>query len=116
MDNAALQHGRLDDLRRLVVFTARLDMGSAVTGAAVAAATLWFFGTALGLPAEILPAATLYAGSLLFMITSAPIGLLRLFDRFSLVILEDIVEALVRLLGGAALYMTGGGLSAFLVL
>ncbi len=113
---AALHDGRLDDLRRLVAFTARLDAGSAVAGAAGAAATLWFFGAGLGLPAEVLPAATLYAGSLLFMITSTPAGLLRLFDRFNLAVLEDNVEAAVRLLGGVALYLTGGGLGAFLVL
>lgn len=113
---AALHSGRFDDLHRLVMFTARLDVGSAVIGAAGAAATLWFFGTTLGLPAEILPSATLYAGSVLFMITSTPTGLLRLFNRFNLVVLEDNIEALVRLLGGAALYMTGGGLDAFLML
>lgn len=113
---AALRHGRLDDLRRLVAFTARLDMGSAMAGAAGAAATLWFLGTTLGLPADVLPVATLYAGSLLFMITSTPTGLLRLFDRFNLVIWEDTVEAVVRLLGGVVLYLAGGGLGAFLVL
>lgn len=112
----ALHSGRLDDLYRLVVFTARLDVGSAVIGAAGAAMTLWFFGSTLGLPAEILPSATLYAGSLLFMITSTPTGLLRLFDRFHLAVLEDNIEGLVRLLGGGALYFTSGGLDAFLVL
>lgn len=113
---AALQSGRLDDLHRLVVFTARLDMGSALIGAAGAAAALWFFGSTLGLPAEILPSATLYAGSLLFMMTSTPTGLLRLFDRFNLAVLEDAVEALIRLLGAVALYVIGGELDAFLML
>lgn len=113
---AALQEGRLGDLRRLVLFTARLDIGSAVAGTVAAAATLWLFGTTLGLSAESVPAAMLYAGSLLFMITSTPVGLLRLFDRFKLVVLEDNVEALVRLSGAAVLFLTGGGLTDFLAL
>jgi len=113
---AALHDGRLEDLRRLVAFTARLDVGSAVVGAAGAAAVLWFLGPTLGLAAQVLPAAALYAGSLVFMITSTPVGLLRLFDRFNLAVLEDNVEAMLRLLGGVALYLTGGGLAAFLVL
>lgn len=113
---AALQERRLDDLRRLVLFTARLDLGSAVAGTVAAAATLWFFGTALGVSAETVPAAVVYAGSLLFMITSTPVGLLRLFDRFKLVVLEDNVEALVRLVGAAVLFVTGGVLTDFLAL
>ncbi len=113
---AALQEGRLDDLRRLLLFTVRLDIGSAIAGTLVAATTLWLFGTTLGLSAEIVPAATLYAGSLLFMITSTPVGMLRLFDRFNLVVLEDNVEALVRLWGAAVLFFAGGGLTDFLAL
>lgn len=112
----ALQQGRLNDLQRLVLFCARLDIGSAVAGTVTAAAALWFMGGKLGIPAADIPVATLYSGSLLFMITSTPVGLLRLFDRFKLVVLEDNVEALVRLVGGAVLYLTGGGLSDFLVL
>lgn len=113
---AALQDGRLNDLRRLVLFCVRLDVGSAVVGSVAAAATLWFIGDKLAIPAADIPAATLYSGSLLFMITSTPVGLLRLFDRFKLVVLEDNVEALVRLVGGAVLYLTGGQLADFLVL
>lgn len=112
----ALHAGRLDDLRRLVLFSGWLDIGSAIVGALGTAAALWFFGSAMGLPAESVPAAMLYAGSLLFMITSTPIGLLRLFDRFKLAVLEDNVEALVRLLGGAVFFVVGGDLNAFLAL
>lgn len=113
---AALQEGRLGDLRRLVLFSARLDIGSAAAGTVAAATAIWFIGTRLGLPADVIPAATLYTGSLLFMITSTPVGLLRLLDRFKLVVLEDNVEALIRLVGGAILFQTGGGLSDFLIL
>lgn len=112
----ALQLGRLNDLRRLVLFCARLDIGSAAAGTVVAAAAVWFFGTSLQIPAEAIPAAALYTVSLLFRITSTPVGLLRLFDRFKLVVVEDNVEALVRLVGGAALFLGGGGLTDFLVL
>lgn len=113
---AALQDGRLHDLRRLVLFCLRLDVSSAVAGTMAAAATFWLVGTQLGIPSDAIPAATLYSGSLLFMITSTPVGVLRLFDRFKLVVLEDNVEALVRLLGGAVLYLSGGGLVDFLTL
>lgn len=112
----ALQEGRLGDLRRLILFCARLDISSAAAGTIAAAACVWLFGNRLGIPTDAIPAAALYTGSLLVMITSTPVGLLRLFDRFKLAVLEDNVEALVRLVGGAVLFITGGNLTDFLIL
>lgn len=112
---SALEEGRHSDLRRLVLFSAKLDLASAIVGTIGAATALWFFSPLLGVPESATPAATLYALSLLFMITATPTGLLRLFDRFKLLILEDNVESLVRLIGCAILYVAGGGLKEFLL-
>jgi O-antigen/teichoic acid export membrane protein len=49
------------------------------------------------------------------MVTATPTGILRLFDRFDLIALEGAIGPLVRLVGAAALAVTGGGLGDFLV-
>lgn len=110
----AIQEGRLDDFQRLVRFTGGLDLLSSVAGALMAAAGVWLFGSWVGLPAEATPQASLYALSLLFMVTATPNGVLRLFDRFDLLPLEDNIEALIRLAGASLLFLTGGTLSDFL--
>lgn len=111
----ALQEGRMGDFRRLVRFTAGLDVASSVAGTLIAAAGIWLFGTHVGIAPDVVPEASLYALSLLFMVTATPTGLLRLFDRFDLLPLEDNVEAAVRLLGCGLLFVTGGTLEDFLV-
>ncbi len=111
----ALQEGRLGDLKRLVLFTARLDVASSLAGAVVAGVGLWLFGERLGIAPDKIPAAAAYGLALVFMVTATSDGLLRLLDRFDLLIVEDNVRALVRLVGSAALFVAGGGLEAFLV-
>lgn len=111
----ALQERRFADFRRLILFTGLLDLGSSVAGAVLAAVALWLFGTKLGLSADIVPAAMVYSLSLLFMVSTTAAGLLRLFDRFKLLIVEDNVVSLVRLAGCLVLFATGGDIAGFLV-
>lgn len=111
----AIQEGRFGDFRRLVGFTAGLDIASSVAGTLIAAAGIWLFGAKVGIAPELVPQASLYAISLLFMVTATPTGLLRLFDRFDLLPLEDNIEAVVRLIGCGILFLTGGTLTDFLV-
>lgn len=111
---AALHDGRTDDFKRLVLFTIGLDLASSLVGAALAMGGIWLIGTRIGLPAAILPQASLFGAALLFMVTATPNGLLRLFDRFDLLLVEDNAEAAVRFVGSLTLFLVGGTLTGFL--
>lgn len=111
----ALQDGRLGDFQRLIRFTAGLDIASSVVGAVMAAAGIWLLGPWVGLTADAVPLASLYSVSLLFMITATSNGILRLFDRFDLLPLEDNIEAFIRFAGALLLFLVGGTLTDFLV-
>ncbi|MBX6741142.1 MAG: lipopolysaccharide biosynthesis protein [Acetobacteraceae bacterium] len=111
--------GNLDPSRRaefqaLLRFTAGLDLGASVLGSLLCAAAAWFLGPSFGWPAEVVPLASLYATSTVFMVTATPIGLLRLLDRFDLLARRDAMGAGFRLAGAALAAGLGGGLPAFL--
>lgn len=111
----ALRDGRLHDFKRLVRFTVGLDIASSLAGAALAAGGVWLMGTWFGLPAEVVPLASAYSVSLLFMVTATPDGLLRLLDRFDLLSMEENIEAGIRLAGSLLLFAIGGSLQDFLL-
>src|SRR3546814_3167024 len=49
------------------------------------------------------------------MASATPTGVLRLFDRFDLLAYQSTVTLLVRLVGAAIIYTTGGTLTSFLI-
>lgn len=112
---AALEEKRIRDFQSLIVMTLALDLASAVAGVAVAVGSIWIFGPLIGLSRAVLPQASLFGFALIFMVPAAASGLLRLFDRFDLLLIEDNVEALVRFVGSLALFFCGGHFNQFLV-
>jgi len=111
----ALADGRMGGFRRLIRFAIGLDLASAVVGMAVVAGGIWLLGPWIDLPDEVLPLASMFGAAVPFMVAATPNGLLRLFDRFDLLLVEDNVEAVVRLLGSLVLFLIGGGLAGFLL-
>jgi O-antigen/teichoic acid export membrane protein len=109
-----LEHGRTAEFRALLRFTVGLDVGSALAGMALCAIAAFAFGPAFGWGPELAPAAALYATSVAFRVMATPTGLLRLFDRFGLLVKRDSVGAVVRVLGAALAAAMGGGLFAFM--
>lgn len=111
----AIAEGRFGDFRRVVRFSLGLDAASAAVGVLVVSGGIWLLGPHIDLPAEILPLASGFGIAVPFIIFASPNGLLRLFDRFDLLLLEDNVEAVVRLIGALGIFVFGGGLAAFVV-
>jgi len=105
---------RRPEFRALLRFTAGLDLGSSIVGAALCAAAAPLFGPAFGWPPEIVPLAALYATGVAFMVTATPTGLLRLFDRFDLLARRDAMGAGFRLAGAGLAAALGTGLPGFL--
>ncbi len=102
-------------LQRVLRFTLLLDGASAIIGVIVAIALANLVGPRLGWPADAGPLVTLYLTSIIFMAYATPSGVLRLFNRFDLLAIQSGVASLVRLIGAAALFSTGGELGDFLL-
>lgn len=111
----ALQSGDTGDFQRLLRFTIVLDATSAVVGMGLSIGLAWLLAPYFGWPAEDVPAAMLYATSVLFMVTATPTGVLRLIDRFDVLAAQSTIGALIRMAGGAVVWALDGGLVWFLV-
>jgi O-antigen/teichoic acid export membrane protein len=110
----ALADGRRDRLQQVVRFAVFLDVISAVMGVAVAVAAIYLFGEKLGWGPEHNASAALYCLSIALLAPAAPIGLLRLFDRFDLITAQAPISSTVRLAGSALVLVWGASLDLFL--
>lgn len=112
---AAVESGRLADFRRLVRFTLLLDVGSAFFALALAVIGGWQLGPLLGWPEEIVPLGAIYGVTVLFVVATTPTGLLRLYNRFDLLAIQNSLGALVRLIGAGIAFLADAGFEAFLL-
>jgi O-antigen/teichoic acid export membrane protein len=110
-----LAEGRVADFQRVLRFTLALDLLSSVIGVAVGILGALVFADKLGWNAENAPAAAAYVLSVAFMVSAAPLGLLRLFDRFDIMARQTALVSIVRLIGSAIAYALQAPLEAFLV-
>jgi O-antigen/teichoic acid export membrane protein len=110
-----LAEGRLQDLQRVLRFTVLLDLGSSVVGVSAGAAVALLFGDRFGLAAGQGWLAAAYTVTAGFMTAAAPIGVLRLLDRFDLLAAQAAVNGLVRAVLCAIGYVLHAGLGYFLI-
>lgn len=106
--------GNADQLRALLRYTIRLDLASAVAGVAVALGLVGVAAKALRWPAEAMPLIYLYCLAVPFLVASTPTGILRLFDRFSLLGWQMMSSPVIRFVGAIGAAAMGGGLAAFI--
>lgn len=110
-----LAQRRIGELQRVVRFTLLLDLISGVVGIAVGVAGALAFGSRLGWGADQAPLAAAYVLSVMFITAAAPLGILRLLDRFDVLAGQAAAISVVRLIGCAAGYGLHAGLAFFLV-
>ncbi|MDB5454001.1 MAG: putative rane protein involved in the export of O-antigen and teichoic acid, partial [Caulobacteraceae bacterium] len=110
-----LKEGRKADFQRVLRFAVVLDLASGVLGVAIGVAGAFLFAGKLGLDRQYAPAAAGYIFSVFFMVSAAPLGLLRLLDRFDLMAHQTALVSLVRLIGSAIAYALHAPLSAYLL-
>ena len=111
---APLADGRADELQRVVRFTLLRDLASGVVGVALGVIGAFLFGPQLGWGAGQAPLAAGYALSVMFITAAAPLGVLRLLDRFDVLAAQAAVISVVRLAGCAIGYHLHAGLAFFL--
>jgi O-antigen/teichoic acid export membrane protein len=96
-----LAERRLDDLHRVLRFTLWLDIASAGVGVAAGLVGAALLGPRLGWSADQAPLAGAYAVSVAFMTAAAPLGVLRLLDRFDALAFQAVVISVIRVAGCA---------------
>lgn len=110
-----VEAGDRESLRLLLQFTIRLDIASGVLSLVVAFAFIGLASHALKWPPQAMPFIYLYCCAVPFLISATPTGILRLFDRFSLLGWQSIAMPLVRFFGALVAWAMDGGLTVFLV-
>jgi O-antigen/teichoic acid export membrane protein len=109
-----LGEGRREDFHRILRFSLRLDLLAAAAGVAIALAGAAFAGDLLGWTDAWDQEAMLYCTSVAFMVVQAPVGVLRIFDRFDLLAAQTAVASAVRLVGAALVWALHGDVAAML--
>lgn len=111
----ALERQNKPDFHALVKFGSLLDFGTAALGAVSAAAAATIIARLQGWDAHVSQLAAIYSVTILFHVAGTPTAILRLFDRFALTAYQNVVAAVIKLVGVALVYVAGGGIVAYLV-
>jgi len=119
--NAVIRYGAThladDDrapLARLFGFTAMLDCASAAVGILIAVILVPVAGPYLHWSPVEIRYATWFGGAFLLTTGATATGILRLFDRFDLLVYSDAAGPIVRVLGAVAGAWLGAGVAWFL--
>lgn len=109
-----LARGDRGALARLYRFCVILDAFSALIGLGAAAMILLFFGETMGIGPALLRDTILFTVVQLGTIRSAPLGILRLSDRFAAGAAADSMTPLIRLLGAVLAMLLAPDVRGFL--
>ena len=110
-----LERDSRGDFQKLVKFTMLLDLGFCAVGAVVGMLAVPLVAPWFGVTPELAPVATLYCLMILFNFKTTSLGLLRLFNRFDLIALMQMLVPTLRLAGALAAYLFYQNVSAFLL-
>lgn len=110
-----LTEGRTADFQRVLRFSLWLDGVSTLIGIAVGVVGSYVFARALGWGLDDAPAAALYMGTVAFMVSATPLGLLRLFDRFDVLAWQAGLISLLRAIASVVAWAMGAGMEGFLL-
>jgi O-antigen/teichoic acid export membrane protein len=111
----ALGRDDKDRVGQLAIVAIIFDVIAATAAAVVAVLLVLVAGERIGLPSEYIGVAAVYMATMVIRIADAPLGLLRLFDRFALLTTVRIVDAAAQCLTATVLFLLGASLSAYVL-
>lgn len=109
-----IEEGRSEKLGRLVAFCMTLDLAGALIGTVLAIVGVQILGPFFGWSPAVRHDALIFCILLLVSERSAPIGILRLFDRFEAAALAETVTPVVRLIGALIVVSLGASVRGLL--
>jgi O-antigen/teichoic acid export membrane protein len=107
---ASLEAGDKERFAELVGFGIALDIIGALAAGAIALLAIPIVGDWIGWGAETRAMAGFYAIAVAFGISSTPVGVLRLFERFAVIAWIDPVLAVLRLVAVVLVWLLGGSI------
>jgi len=107
---ATLEAGDKERFAELVGLGIALDIIGALAASAIALLAIPLVGDWIGWGAEARAMACFYAIAVAFGISSTPVGVLRLFERFAVIAWIDPVLAVLRLIAVALVWILGGSI------
>lgn len=102
-----------DDFQSVIKLGLVLDASTAAAATVLAAMGAWVVGNARGWDPDVVALASLYSLTLVFHVAGTPTAVLRLFDRFDLLVYNQVLTAVVKVAGVAVAYAAGGGIWMF---
>ncbi|WP_429276806.1 lipopolysaccharide biosynthesis protein [Novosphingobium gossypii] len=111
----ALERGDMKTLRDVTGFAVGLDLASGFVGLAGGLLLLPHAAQWFGIGPENLKLAMLYCTLIPTMAAATPTGILRVFDRFDQIALQQMVTPLVRSAGALLSYFGGFGFTGFVL-
>ncbi|MGB0506486.1 MAG: lipopolysaccharide biosynthesis protein [Pikeienuella sp.] len=111
----ALQAGRNDDFRRLIGFTLRLDMLGLAISVGLAMLAAPYAAPWLGWTDAVAGFAIWFALTIPFITAATATGMLRLFDRFGVLVRQHALNAIVRFIGVVFIFFAGLGYEALIL-
>lgn len=114
---APMQQG--DDrqaLKSLIRFAIRIDIISAAVAFLIAVVGAPYAARFMGWSDDVVRLVYVYSLVIPFLIAATPTGLLRLFDDFKILSLQQIVMPAIRFVGAVGLWAAGADVNAFILL
>lgn len=111
----SLQRKRYNEFLGYVKLTLLLDFVSSFLSTVVAIGGVYLYGSWQAWNENTIQMTVVFNLGLLFGLSSAPIGVLRLLERFHLLALNQVMGALVQFAGVVLVYCLGGGIWGFLM-
>ena len=102
-------------LVRLARFTTLVELVCGLTAMIVAASFVGLAAPRLGIPAELVPLARIYALAILANMLTTPVGILQLAGRFDRLALHPALAPSVRLIATLVVWSGGGGIEGYLI-
>lgn len=106
--------GEWDRFGRLALFGALIDAIGAILGCGIAAWIIYTFGAALALNQTYVNSAFLFICALVWARGTAPLGVLRVLDRYDLAVAVGAITPAARLLAAVAIWLTNPTVERFL--
>lgn len=107
-------NGKWDRFGRLAVLGALIDAAGAILGCAIAAVMLYGFGAALDLNQNYVDSAFVFICVLVWARVSAPLGVLRVLDRYDLAVAAGAITPAARLVAAVVIWLTDPTVERFL--
>ncbi len=101
----ALQAGRNDDFRRLIGLTLRLDVLSLTTSVILAMLLAPWASSWLGWSSDVVGYAIWFTLTIPFITAATPTGMMRLFDRFEVLVQQHALNAIIRFIGVLIIFL-----------